>query len=336
MERRFRHHGLDRATMVPAIEFKAPRNDSDEWKAMAGRHAAASHVECMRRVLEEVPESEGGAIICEDDVLIHNDFAERLEPALANLPDEAGMLLLGFMVVGWPEGLVWSGNDPECENLVPVIPWVSWGAHGYWVKHAYARERVEALGDVPVEELSENVESQITFPAHAHAAYPPLMLQETVDSVVRPAREVANHVQMQAAWPYSDYAAAEPEPPISPLAKLPGAYRLPLLEELIDARYATSEIEGVSLGVVALSDGTSLSLEEDRVGRCRLVRRDAEGTIAEMSPAFRFSDRPVERAVGVAWAGSLLLLGFQVDGREHGLAACELDDALGLLRPPEA
>jgi hypothetical protein len=322
--------------MMRAIEFKEPRNDSDEWKAMAGRHAAASHIECMRRVLEEVPESEGGAIICEDDVLLHNEFAGRLEPALANLPDEAGALLLGFMVVGWPEGLVWSGKNPERENLVPVIPWVSWGAHGYWVKHAYARERVEALGEVPVEELSNNVESQITFPAAGHAAYPPLMLQETVDSVVRPAHDVANHVQMQAAWPYSDYAAAEPEPPISPLANLPGAFRLPLLEELVQAQYTTSEVEGLTLGAVALGDGTSLALEDYGQGRSRLIRRGAHGEIAEMSPAFRFSDRPAERALGVARAGDLLLLGFRVDEREAALAACELDDALTLLRPADA
>ena len=322
--------------MVPALRFEAPRDETEEWKAMAGRYATASHLECMRRMLAEVPEEEGGAIICEDDVLIHNEFDERLRSALANLPEEVGLLLLGFMVVGWPEGLVWSGRDPGRENLVPVIPWQSWGAHGYWITHAYARERVGRLGGKPVEELSNVVEEQITFPAGGHAVYPPLMLQESVDSVVRPAHEVSSHVQMQSAWPYSDYAAAEPEPAISPLAKLPGAYRPPLLEELLEARYTSAEIDGVSLGSARLGDGTLLSLESDSEGRTRLVRRTAEGEIAEVSPPFRFSDRPVERSLGVARAGTLLLLGFEVDGCDPALAACMLDDATGLLRPPGA
>lgn len=332
MERRFRHHGLDRAVMVPAVEYSEPRNDSDEWKAMAGRHTTASHLKCMRRVLEEVPESEGGAVICEDDVLIHNEFLERLEPALANLPEEAGALLLGFMVIGWPDGLVWSGREPKRENLVPVIPWVSWGAHGYWVKHSYARERVELLGDTPVEELSNCVEEQITFPADGHSVYPPLMLQETIDSVVRPANEVANHVLMQSAWPYSDYAAPEPEPAESPLANLPGAYRLPLFEDLVEASYTTAEVEGVTLGVAALEDGASLALEGGGARGCRLVKRGPDGGVAAESPPFQFSDQFGEQALGVSRTGTLLLLGFEVDDRHKAFAACDLDDALGLLR----
>ncbi len=334
MERRFRHHGLDRAVFVEAFETPWPRDDSDEWKAMAGRYAATSHIECMRRILDEVPESEGGAIICEDDVLIHNDFATRFEAVLANLPEDSGLLLLGFMVHGWPEGLVWSGRVSELENLVPVIPWQSWGAHGYWVTHEYARERVDALGDVPVEEFSDCVEEQITFPAEGYAAYPPLMLQESIDSVVRPAHEVSVHVQMQSAWPYSDYADAEPEPPISPLANLPGAYRSPLLEDLVEAAYTTATIQGLSLGAVTLSDGASLSLEGTSPRGCRLVKRSADAA-AEASPWFRFSDRSSEAPAGITIADSTLVMGFVVDECDRAFAACQLDDALGLLRPRE-
>ena len=339
MERRFRHHGLDRAELVPAIEFTEPRDDSDEWKAMAGRYATASHLSCMRRLLDEVPESEGGAIICEDDVLIHNEFTERLPPALANLPDDAGMLLLGFMVYGWPEGLVWSGRDPGQENLVPVIPWQSWGAHGYWITHRYAQELVDRLGSVPVRELSDNVEAQLTFPSNGHAVYPPLMLQESIDSIIRPAHEVSVHVTMQAAWPYRDYAAAEGEgPPISPLAALRDPARAPLLNDLVEAKFAASrgdalEIEGVELGEsVELGEGVVLSLEADDEGH-RLVKRGASGAVAESSPSFRFSDHLAERATGIATVDDMLVLGFAVDAGEAGLAACKLEDALALLRP---
>jgi hypothetical protein len=340
MERRFRHHGLDRAQMVPAIEIQMPREESEEWKAMAGRYVTASHVKCMRRMLEEVPESEGGAIICEDDVLIHNEFAERLPAALANLPDDAGMLLLGFMVWGWPEGLIWSGRDPAQENLVPVIPWHSWGAHGYWISHRYAQEVVDRLGSVPIPELSNVVEEHITFPSNGLAAYPPLMLQEAIDSVVRPAHEMPAHVTMQAAWPYRDYAAAEGEgPPLSPLAALPDPSPAPLLNDLVETMFATSqgaaiEIEGAELGEsVPLSEGELLSVEDNGEGQHRLVMRGAGSAIAEISPTFRFSDRPAERPTGIAIADDMLVLGFAVDDGHAGLAACKLEDALALLRP---
>ena len=225
MESRFSHHGFDRATFVPAFAYDAPRNASDEWKAMAGRHALASHVEAMRRILEEVPESEGGALICEDDVIFHDEIGERLPDALANLPEDAGLMMVGFMVYGWPGGLVWSGRDPGRHNLIEVVPWTTWGAHAYWITHRYARELVDRLGDAEIEDLGNVVEENITFFSNGHAAYPPLMLQETIDSVVRKDAELSVHVGMQSAWPYSDYAAAEAEPPLSPLASLPDPTR---------------------------------------------------------------------------------------------------------------
>jgi hypothetical protein len=337
MERRFRHHGLDRAQMVRAIEIPTPREDTEEWKAMAGRYATASHLKCLRRILDEVPESDGGAVVCEDDVLIHNEFGERLPAALANLPDDADMLLLGFMFWGWPEGLHWSGRDPARENLVPIIPWHSWGAHGYWITHRYAHELLDRLGDVPIPELSNVVEENLTFPSNGLAVYPPLMLQEAIDSVVRPAHEMPVHVTMQEAWPYRDYAAAEEEPALSPLAALPDLSPAPLLNDLIDALFAANdgdsiELEGVELEASApLSDSATVSVEDDGADRHRLVKRTADGSIAESSPSFRFSDRPGERLIGIAIADDTLVLGF-VAGEQAGLAACRLEDALALLR----
>jgi GR25 family glycosyltransferase involved in LPS biosynthesis len=340
MERRFRHHGLDRAQFVPAHEVTIPRDDSEEWKAMAGRHTTASHVECMRLLLSEVPESEGGAIICEDDVLIRDDFSVRLPEAIANLPEDAEVLLLGFMILGWPSDLQWSGRNPDRHNLVPVLPGVSWGAHGYWVTHRYAREVVDRLGSIEIEDLSNVVEDQITFPANAHAAYPPLMLQETIDSVVRPPHELPTHVQMQSAWPYSDYAAAEPEPPLSPLADLPAPMIEggPLLGDLVEALFAAThggslELEGTELGEVDLGRGLLLALESVGPGWHRLETRDASGAVQGASPSFRFSNRPVEAPTGIGVADDMLVLGFVVDGRDGALAACKLEAALGLITP---
>ena len=299
---------------------------------MAGRHTTASHVECMRRVLNEVPASEGGAIICEDDVLIHNEFCERLPAALANLPADVGMLLLGFMVAGWPEGLIWSGRDPGRENLVPIIPWQSWGAHGYWITHRYARELVDRLGEVPIAELGNVVEEQLTFPSNGHAAYPPLMLQEAIDSVVRPAHEVSVHVEMQAAWPYGDYAAAEPEPPLSPLAPTP------LLADLVEAKFAIDRGDATGVNEIKLEESVRvgdtglLSLEDDGGRRHRLIMRDVDEAITEVSPAFRFSDRAAERSTGLAVDRDMLYLSFVAD-EVDALAACKLGEALALLSP---
>lgn len=369
MERRFAHHGLDeRARFVPAIAISTPRDSSQEWKAEAGRHAAASHLDCMRRMLDEVPEEEGGAIICEDDVLIHDEFRERLPWLLANLPEDAGACLLGFLANGG-FSFPWSGIEAQRENLVPVVPGETWGAHGYWVTHAFARRQVDSFGHLAIADLSNEVESLVTFPSSGHCAYPPLMLQESVDSVVRPEDEVTSQAQMQAAWPYRFYAAAEAMPPISPLAWFPdrgrrlshllasaevgevkaavpdgcfvdrvdvridGSGRVELAIEVVEPR----KREERHRGVVALDLG-ELSAPVDCFG---ISTTSEEGHRIELrgsgiSPGFAFTDLPGETCTGLIATPEVLVIGFVIGGSHAMVAVCDAAEARELCVSPAA
>lgn len=222
MERRFAHHGLaDRASFVTAFAIDEAGRWEGDWTDRASQACFASHLEAMRRVLAEA--GPGGAIICEDDCLLHNDFPRLLASVLANLPADAPVCSLGWLVAGWP-ALRWAGRTPERENLCRMIPWELWTSHMYWVSPFYAEQVLAQFGDLGVEELPCITETILHRP-EGFASYPALALQEVLDSTVRPPSDQGFHISGQAIWSYSDYAEAEVDGEVSPLAAEPSPAR---------------------------------------------------------------------------------------------------------------
>jgi glycosyltransferase involved in cell wall biosynthesis len=230
MEQRLRHHGLlTQATFVTAAEAATAgeppwspgsvpdHEEVEHWKHRAAQACLATHLSAMRAMLAHPDSAEHGAIICENDVLLHNDFAARFAAVKDNLPPHATCCSLGYLIGRWDAEFTWAGCRPERENVCRMVPTALWGVPMYWISHDYAGSVLEAYGDLEVDELPVIAEV-ITHESDGYASYPALALEEAADSTIRPADDLDFHVWGQAAWRYSDYAAAETGDALSPLA----------------------------------------------------------------------------------------------------------------------
>jgi glycosyltransferase involved in cell wall biosynthesis len=201
---------------VDAVECAGPRDWSVEWKDRASAACFASHLEAMRLVIAEPSTSVTGAIVCEDDVLLHNEFSERCDSVLKNLPTDAPFCSLGYLVRHWDAGLQWAGRATDCHNLCPWVPEALTGAHLYWITPTYARAVLEQYGSIPTAELPTRIECIFEL-ADGFASYAPLGLQDTIESTIRPPHELDFHLSGQSAWRYRDYSDCEQGQHRSPL-----------------------------------------------------------------------------------------------------------------------
>ena len=209
MERRFAERGLlDRVSFVEAVDGLAVGTEGDDLTKSA-RGCFASHLDVARALVAESRFSETGAIVFEDDVLIHREFAELSEAALANLPSGAAHCLLAYMLAPPNPDLEWTGHDPGRRNLCAIRADHMWGSHCYWLKPERAERALEAYGDIPFDELPLGTE-RFTVPAQGFASWPVLALQEATESTIRPDESLEEcHRRGQQRWPLADYLGAE-------------------------------------------------------------------------------------------------------------------------------
>lgn len=216
MEGRFRHHGLEGdVTFVDAVTphsaevaamFSGSSLPETDLPVLA---CARSHLAALRMFLNtDAP----AAIVMEDDVMLHNDFTARLHAMLANRPDDAGVISLGYLVWHW-ESSRWGGRSPELENLKQLDPDALWGTQGYWISREHA-ERMVAVLDRPAREwgTSAIVTSEvITRTSDGWVSYPPLLLEEVLESTIGRdhERRLASHRFAQGLFPVSHYTKAE-------------------------------------------------------------------------------------------------------------------------------
>jgi hypothetical protein len=213
MEARFAHHGMTaRVTFVDAATPDDPevvRITGDAPLPAEDRMAIAvlrSHLRALRRFLDtDAP----AALVFEDDVLLHNEFTERLERTVDNLPDDASLVALGYLVWHWVD-FRWAGCDKSLENLATLHPSNTWGTHAYRITRAEATKALAAL-DRPLAELPGGVSAEaITRWSGGYIAHPPLVLEEALDSTVGSTPErLEQHRAAQRMFGAADFTAAE-------------------------------------------------------------------------------------------------------------------------------
>jgi hypothetical protein len=271
IRRRFGHHSmLERLTFVEAVRTTAVRDWSQWWQHRAASACFASHLKAMAMALDNRAASQG-AIICEDDVLLHNEFSERLAEVLANLPPDAKLCSLGWFVHRPDTVLPWDGKQPEQRNLCRIVPWAVWGAHCYWISPRYAAELLDRYGDRAVDAMPHIVET-IAFESGGYVSNPPLALQDEIDSSIRHRRGVDRFLEPQELWPYSDYSDCEQGHDHSPLARRATGQR-PSIAACMVVRDEGQELRSSIQSVRALIDTWMICDAGSRDNTAELVER---------------------------------------------------------------
>jgi len=225
MENRFRHHGLiDAVTFIEAIPRESPLVDYyaqgltcphyGEWKWRGELACYASHLKAVRQFLHD-----GGdmGIICEDDILLDNNFLRRYVEVMNNLPDNTPLVSFCYMMNSY-EKCYWAGKNPDKRNLVTIDPVNTWGAQMYWLTKKYAMD-VLTTYDKPFKDVKNDlrVSEVIIRESKGYMAYPPLVIEEGIDSDREPA-DLPYHHHLFKYWGYQNYNSAEKEH-LSPLGK---------------------------------------------------------------------------------------------------------------------
>jgi len=215
MEERFAAAGvLNRVRFVEAIDRRSPR--VDEELARSGSSAPSdrrrseigcvlSHLKALREFVESSAASAAGAIIFEDDVLLHREWGERLAGVLANLPEGAPVCALAHTAFSWTD-LPWTGADPAARNLVPMQAGL-WGAHGYWISRRHAKSVLREHEGRPIAE--HFVAEFLVWRQGGFVARPPLAIEEGggVSTIGRHDFELEARIGGVTRWGAENYLA---------------------------------------------------------------------------------------------------------------------------------
>ncbi len=164
----------------------------------------ASHLKAIRTFLETDEEE---AIICEDDVLPHNDFIRKYSKVRDNFPSGTPLVCLSYFSSRWEEH-EWSGKKPEKKNLLNHAERI-FGTQMYWISRFYALE-VLSRYDRPRFGFSlwegEKTSELITMQSGGLLGYPPLAIEDCIDSDIRDENQINQyHNPSFVQWIYSRY-----------------------------------------------------------------------------------------------------------------------------------
>lgn len=183
-------------------------NGLDQWRKDLGCYA--SHLKAITKFLEDSI-SESGCIICEDDILLHNDFIKEFQTIFANVPKDTPLVSLSFMLSGDIQ-IQYTGIDQTKQNLCQLDPIGTWGGQMYWISTTYAMETLKRFNH-PVED--EITSEAIIQNSGGLRSLIPLAIEDTIDSDRAP-QDLPYHQKHFSYWGYSNYSKCDPEG-LSPL-----------------------------------------------------------------------------------------------------------------------
>jgi GR25 family glycosyltransferase involved in LPS biosynthesis len=219
MEERFKAHDLD-AIFVNAISKTSSiieyyeHHDSDEginllsnnivskYNPKAQTACFASHLKALRTFLESDDEH---GIICEDDVLLHNNFNILLQQIESNLPDDFNLCMLCWFP--WDTSkYILNGKDPDQKNIYSMGIDNVLGAQMYLISKQYALECLKkydrpdfgGIYDLKTSEL-------IVRKSNGYLSVTPLSLEDCIDSDIRDESGMGYHIHTFSKWNYNDY-----------------------------------------------------------------------------------------------------------------------------------
>lgn len=216
---RFEHHHLsERVHFVEAITKSNPvvdlmLKDFDRYTITDTVRAEAaclfSHIKALKMFLQS---KHSQAIICEDDIMLHNNFSIQLDKIMENCPKDISLVSLGYIILFWDK-FEWGGIVPERKNLRPIVPSVTWGCQCYLINREYANKIIKLL-DKPFKDIKVGnyITSELILKeSNGLVSWPPLAIEEVIDSQIRTVDQLDTHLAAAQIWGYFNYANAEQE-----------------------------------------------------------------------------------------------------------------------------
>ncbi len=235
MEHRFAYHKLSNyVTYIDAIDYNDPtideygegfEKDGGPLKEENRKITACliSHLKAIRTYVEDLTATNTrGAIICEDDILLHNDWAKLQAEVMGNAPAETKGVMFCYMLDEW-EGTTWIG-DPKKQNLFRSANKLSYpfGTQMYWISREFAPEALKQLDHKMVylqQTVSTNVTSElVTYISNAILTYPCLAIEDCIDSIIHP-DHMDWHIDIFADCGFTRYDQCMKDSSLSPLAE---------------------------------------------------------------------------------------------------------------------
>lgn len=201
-DQRLQHRLIDGVSIDdPRIDARAP----DEARPYDRRVVACliAHLDALRAfVATGAPE----AIVCEDDVMLVQNFADRFDALRVDIPDQTPVVGLGYLIWHWVDHS-WAGRAPQKENLC-TIGQHAWGTQMYWLRRSWAlaclRRFDRRISTIDTHDC-RTAELIIRTP-DALLAYPPLAIEDLSGSLICPDEGNRNHPEALARWDRANYA----------------------------------------------------------------------------------------------------------------------------------
>ncbi len=219
MEDRFKYHGLQkRVSFIDAVTINDPLLsfyhegypiDTNNRMLMCSSACFISHLKAVREFVDD-PRKLPFGIICEDDILLDNDFSIRLEDVLCNTPPHFNLVSLSYMIVGGIHtqsvGLTSDGHH----TIKKMDPVNTWGAQMYVISRVYAEQVLILYENVRfVDQPTDLHSSEIIIRASGgYIAYPPLAIEDGIDSDRAP-EDLPYHHNHFRQWGYENYNECE-------------------------------------------------------------------------------------------------------------------------------
>lgn len=182
------------------VQYYLDNNNVSE-KIKAETACFASHLKTIRIFLES---REKNAIICEDDILLKLDFRNELIRILSNLPDNTSLLSLCYIVDYWG-GFKWDGKDKNYKNLCKIQYDQTWGTQMYLISSDYAKICLERYDQKFSKFTGFKTSELIVRFSQGYISYPPLAIEESLDSYIQDENEIERHKRYFSSWGYDNY-----------------------------------------------------------------------------------------------------------------------------------
>lgn len=215
MIQRFKHHQID-YTIIEAVDKKsdsmsqllAKNNLTVDAHKLGEIACFMSHLLAIKTFLAS---NEDYGIICEDDILFHNEFREKYNEIIKNVPDNSNFVGIGYLVIWW-KYYGWVGKDPELKNLRPIIPQTTWGMICYRISRTYAKQIIDLIEALPMEKWISHTSELIIKQSNGVLMWPQLAIEEISNSTIRKDQQRDFHIASFTPWGYFNYFDSEINP----------------------------------------------------------------------------------------------------------------------------